>query len=212
MKRRIISIITALALCLSLCPTWAFAAEAENKFAAGDTYAFTVAAPTTSNEAILSAMERVYKSHANIEAVHIVGTTNKDLWASLEAMAQTQETNAGRPLLIVCEQRSAGNDEAVTDYMEAIETDCKSAGRHVAVVQTWARFKGMDGHMSGISRLARARCWNLYRQALRICMRIWMLQDILHCAGIRDGMHGILQALTPVRRKTVISQQSSMRV
>ena len=27
MKRRIISIITALALCLSLCPTWAFAAE-----------------------------------------------------------------------------------------------------------------------------------------------------------------------------------------
>ena len=29
MKRRIISIITALALCLSLCPTWALAAEAD---------------------------------------------------------------------------------------------------------------------------------------------------------------------------------------
>ena len=29
MKRRIISIITALALCLSLCPAWAFAAEAD---------------------------------------------------------------------------------------------------------------------------------------------------------------------------------------
>ena len=29
MKRRILSIITALALCLSLCPTWAFAAEAD---------------------------------------------------------------------------------------------------------------------------------------------------------------------------------------
>ena len=29
MKRRILSIITALALCLSLCPTWAFATEAD---------------------------------------------------------------------------------------------------------------------------------------------------------------------------------------
>ena len=29
MKRRILSIITALALCLSLCPTWALAAEAD---------------------------------------------------------------------------------------------------------------------------------------------------------------------------------------
>ena len=29
MKRRILSIITALALCLSLCPTWAFAVEGE---------------------------------------------------------------------------------------------------------------------------------------------------------------------------------------
>ena len=29
MKRRILSIITALALCLSLCPTWAFAAAAD---------------------------------------------------------------------------------------------------------------------------------------------------------------------------------------
>ncbi len=29
MKRRILSIVTALALCLSLCPTWAFAAEAD---------------------------------------------------------------------------------------------------------------------------------------------------------------------------------------
>ena len=29
MKRRILSIITALALCLSLCPAWAFAAEAD---------------------------------------------------------------------------------------------------------------------------------------------------------------------------------------
>lgn len=29
MKKRIVSIITALALCLSLCPAWAFAAEGD---------------------------------------------------------------------------------------------------------------------------------------------------------------------------------------
>lgn len=127
--------------------TLTFAAASENKFVAGDTYTFVVAAPTTTNEAILAAVERVYKSNANIEAVHIVGTTNKDLWASLEALAQAQETDAGRPLLIVCEQRAAGKDEAVADYVEAIEADCKTAGRHVAVVQTWARLKGMDGRM-----------------------------------------------------------------
>ncbi len=127
--------------------TLTFTAESENRFVSGDTYAFSVAAPTTSNEAILAAAERVYKSHEDIEAVHIVGTTNKDLWASLEALAQAQETHAGRPLLIVCEQRTAGKDETAEDYVEAIEADCKSAGHHVAVVQTWARLKGMDGRV-----------------------------------------------------------------
>ena len=127
--------------------TLTFAAESENKFVAGDTYTFTVAAPTTTNEAILAAIERVYKSHADIEAIHIAGTTNKDLWASLEALASEQETDAGRPLLIVCEQRVAAQDEAVADYIDAIASDCKSAGRHVAVVQTWARLKGMDGRV-----------------------------------------------------------------
>lgn len=124
-----------------------FTAESENKFVAGDRYTFTVSAPTATNESILSAVERVYKSHAGIEAIHIVGVTNKNLWASLEALAQAQETDAGRPLLIVCEQRAAGNDETAENYLAAIENDCQSAGRHVAVVQTWARLKGMDGRV-----------------------------------------------------------------
>ena len=125
--------------------TLKFKSENSDKFVSGDVYAFTISAPTTTNEAILAAVKKVYKSQANIEAIHVVGTTDPALWASLETMAAEEEEHSGRPLLIVCEQRAAKSEETAEAYLKAIEKDCKAAGRHVSVVQTWARLKGMDG-------------------------------------------------------------------
>lgn len=124
-----------------------FKAEEPGKFMSGDTYTFTVAAPATTNEAVLAAVKKIYKSQADIEAIHVVGATEPALWASLEELASEQEAEAGRPLLIVCEQRQARADEDAEIYQKAIEKDCKAANRHVSVVQTWAQLKGMDGRI-----------------------------------------------------------------
>lgn len=116
-------------------------------FTAGDIYKFHVDSPKASNETILKAVDTFYKSHADIEFLHIVGTTGAALWAALEAKAQEMENSAGRPVIFVCEQRAAATDEEAAAYVEAIKEDCKGAGRHVSVVQTWARIQKMDGRV-----------------------------------------------------------------
>lgn len=122
-------------------------ADGGGSFEAGDTYRFCVSAPAASNEAILTALDAIYKSHVDIEFVHIVGTTDPALWAALEVKAQEMEDAAGRPLVIICEQREAADDEDAAAYFQAIKDDCRGAARHVAVVQTWARIQRMDGRV-----------------------------------------------------------------
>lgn len=116
-------------------------------FTAGDTYTFQVSAPSATNEAIIEAVESAYKSHADMEYLHIVGTTNAALWAALEAKAEKKEEAEGRPLVIICEQRAAAAEESAAEYVEAVKPDCKSAGRHVSVVATWVRICRMDGRV-----------------------------------------------------------------
>lgn len=123
-------------------------ADGGGQFESGDTYTCSVSAPGASNEAILKAVDTFYKSHADIEVLHIVGTTDAALWAALEAKAQEMEDAAGRPILIVCEQRPAAKEETAADYVAAIKGDCKGAGRHVAVVQTWVQIRRMDGRIT----------------------------------------------------------------
>lgn len=120
-------------------------------FEAGDTYSFHVTAPAADNEAILAAVESVYKSHADMEFLHVVGTTGAALWAALEAKAQEKENSAGRPLIFVCEQRAAAADEDAAGYVEAIKDDLKGAGRHVVVVPVWAKLKRMDGRIQEVN-------------------------------------------------------------
>lgn len=120
-------------------------------FAMGDVYTFQVSAPTSSNEAILSAVDTFYKSHADIEYLHIVGTTSAAFWTAIEAKAQEMEETTGRPLIFICEQRGAAADEDAEGYVEAIKGDCKGAGRHVTVVPTWARLQRMDGRVQDVN-------------------------------------------------------------
>lgn len=122
-------------------------ADGGGSFETGDTYGFHVSAPAASNEAILAALDTIYKSHVDIEFLHIVGTTDPALWAALEVKAQEMEDAAGRPLVIICEQREASADEDAAAYFQAIKEDCRGAARHVAVVQTWARIQRMDGRV-----------------------------------------------------------------
>lgn len=128
-----------------------FASDEGTTFQASDVYTFECTAPTASNEAILNAAEIFYKSKVDVEFLHVVGTSNTALWAALETMAKAEEDSQGRPILMICEQRLASNGETAAEYVEAIKSDCKSADRHVGVVQSNGIFTRIDGRTQHIN-------------------------------------------------------------
>ena len=113
--------------------------------AAGDTYTFTATAPVASNADILDAVQALKTYRGAFEMIHVVGTTNASLWASLEAELKNWEDD-GRPVLAMVEQRNAAASETAAAYVDAIQTQAASVrGRHVAVCRAWASYVQKDG-------------------------------------------------------------------
>lgn len=125
---------------------------ASTKYVEGDTYTFKATAPSANNQTILDAVS-VFKNYkADMEWIHIVGTTTKALWASLEALAQQMEEEDRKPLFFLCEQRAANEGEDAQTYVDAILSDAKSIkGRHVVVCSQWATYTRLDGRVQDIN-------------------------------------------------------------
>lgn len=129
-----------------------FAASDGNKFQAGDTYTFEATAPSANNGDILNAVKKFRSSMTSVELIHVVGVTTTALWGSLESLGSSMETQSGKPLFFVCEQRNAKESENAAAYAEAIAPEAKSVkGRHVCVVSQWARYIRMDGREQDIN-------------------------------------------------------------
>ena len=132
--------------------TLTFSASESNLFNAGDTYTFEATAPTASNGDILTAVKKFRSCMVTVELIHVVGVTTTALWSSLESLAATMETEAGKPIFFICEQRNASESENAAAYVEAITPEAKSVkGRHVSVVSQWARYIRMDGREQDIN-------------------------------------------------------------
>lgn len=132
--------------------TLTFTASDGNLFHAGDTYTFEATAPSASNGDILDAVKKFRSYMVTVELIHIVGVTTAALWGSLENIGSTMETEAGKPIFFVCEQKNAGEAQSTADYVEDIAPQAKSVkGRHVCVVSQWARYIRMDGREQDIN-------------------------------------------------------------
>ena len=132
--------------------TLTFTASDGNQFKAGDTYIFEATAPSANNGDILDAVKKFRSYMVTVELIHIVGVTTAALWGSLETLGCAMETQAGKPLFFVCEQRNASEAENAAAYVEAIAQEAKSVkGRHVCVVSQWARYVRMDGREQDIN-------------------------------------------------------------
>lgn len=132
--------------------TLTFSASESNLFNAGDTYTFEATAPTASNGDILTAVKKFRSCMVTVELIHVVGVTTTALWGSLESLAATMETEAGKPIFFICEQRNASESENAAAYVEAITPEAKSVkGRHVSVVSQYARYIRMDGREQDIN-------------------------------------------------------------
>lgn len=87
----------------------------------GDTYSFTILAPTPSVSAVLSALE-LPLSFYDVEFVHVVGAADSVDWAALGAKADAM-WNAHRPTFFLTEARQPYDNESLDEWAAALIAD-----------------------------------------------------------------------------------------
>lgn len=138
--------------------------EGPVKFTAGDVFTATTTAPQMSNESVLAALSSVRKITQTIEFIHIVGESNKALWASLAVEADNFFSKYFKPIFFVLEARAPTDDESTEQYVNALIEERKTVNSYfLQVVAARGSYLRMDGTTQSIN-LAGLVC-GLYPQA-----------------------------------------------
>ena len=133
--------------------TFVFAeGEGTVKFAAGDVFTAATTAPQMSNESVLTALASVRKITATIEFIHIVGESNKALWAALAVEAENFFSVYFKPVFFVCEARAPAKEETAEQYVSALIADRKTINSYfLQVVAARGSYLRMDGTTQSIN-------------------------------------------------------------
>ncbi len=121
------------------------AASEAKSFMEEDAYSFHTTAPTMNNSNVLKAVEKLIGFNKTVEVCHIVGVSNKTLWAALQSVADEFLTEYKKPLIFLCEARPCGDKENLDEYMAAMEAERKGISScFVCVSLSYAAYMRKD--------------------------------------------------------------------
>ena len=117
----------------------------EKSFNANDAYAFHTTSPTMNNASVLKAVEKLMTFNTQFELIHIVGVSNKTLWAALQTEAEQFMDIYKKPVLFLCEGRGVNDDESLDEYLAAMTAERKGiSSRYVCVSLSMASYVRKD--------------------------------------------------------------------
>lgn len=123
-----------------------FAVAAEAVFAAEDCYSFSTTSPTTSNGALLQAVESLYNFSTKFEFIHIVGASDQALWAALTQVANELLIVYKNPVFFLCESRYIKKEETLDEYTQDLIGSAKGVNSYfIQVCSTYAEYTRWDG-------------------------------------------------------------------
>ena len=126
--------------------------EEEISFIKGDVYSLSTTSPVMNNSSIISAVEKLININTEFEYVHVVGTTNKAVWAALASLANDFLTKYKKPLFFVCEARTKTSEETLDQYMNAMYQERKGISNfYIQVVLSNATYQRKDGRVQDIN-------------------------------------------------------------
>lgn len=119
--------------------------ESDTGFVENDVYAFSTSAPTMSNASVLKAVEKLFYFNVDVEVVHIVGASGRTLWAALQSEAEAFLEEYRKPVIFLCEGRPCGKEEAIDEYMDAMQKEQKGiTSRYLCVCLSYANYLRAD--------------------------------------------------------------------
>ena len=111
---------------------------------AGDTYAFTLAAPIPSISAVITAIEQPLSLY-DVEMVYVVGPSDAVDWAAIGVKAESL-WNAHRPTFFVAESRLPYANEDINDWTAAMLTERAAySHRFISVCTTFGEVSDSTG-------------------------------------------------------------------
>lgn len=120
--------------------------EGDVKFVVGDTFSATTTAPKITNDAILAALPHVREIRDTVEFVHIVGETDKSLWAALAVEATRFFETYKKPIFFSLEPRRPKPDETAKTYTDAMLADRKAVNSYfIQVCPIYGRYRDDSG-------------------------------------------------------------------
>lgn len=126
--------------------------SADTAFLTGDTFSFQATAPTMTNADLLNAMQKIKTMNEVVEFVHIVGATDRSLWAALDIMQKEIEKKYNKPLIFICEAYKKSADESISEYVTKLVDDSKNINNYnIQVVAARAVYLKMDGTTREVS-------------------------------------------------------------
>ena len=90
----------------------------EGQYNVGESVQITTTKPRMNNEGVLEALSIIKDLSINFEFIHIVGESEKDLWAALSIEGDKFFDTYYKPCIFVCETRGIKADEKLAEYMQ----------------------------------------------------------------------------------------------
>ncbi|WP_069997819.1 DUF2586 domain-containing protein [Cellulosilyticum sp. I15G10I2] len=90
----------------------------EGTFEKDDTVIYSCTAPKMNNQGVMEALGKIKNLNINFEFIHIVGATEKALWAALTVEGEKFFDVYYKPCVFVCEVRPQNTDETLDQYAQ----------------------------------------------------------------------------------------------
>lgn len=90
----------------------------EGTFEKDDTFTFTCTAPKMNNQGVMDALGKIKNININFEFIHLVGASEKALWAALTVEGEKFFDTYYKPCIFVCEVRTMNSDETLDEYAQ----------------------------------------------------------------------------------------------
>lgn len=130
-------------------------ADTENSFIKDDVISLSTTSPQMTNQDVLTAVESLKYSPIEFEYIHIVGESEKALWAALAIEGEKYFSTYYKPLYFVVEARNIDSGESLDVYANSLIDEAKGLNsKFLQVVSARVEISRMDGTVRDINGAA----------------------------------------------------------
>ena len=124
----------------------------KDSFKVNDVYRVITSAPKLSNQQVIEALESIRNFQYEYEFIHVVGESEKALWAAVSTEIEVLSQKYKKPAMVIFESRNIRSDETLDDYCKSLTEEKKGLQNFdIQVVTARSIYTRMDHTVKDIN-------------------------------------------------------------